>query len=127
MPLTAYASRKEGIDHLYYLNDRYQLCLTLTGLNKGSGTCFHYSLKKCNGACKGQEPVEVYNLRVMERAVVQVKNGKYVGFGYTDVATTTKEVATMADCIKPYQNNRDVQHIINSYLKKDLVERVIEY
>lgn len=150
LPLTAYASRKEGIDHLYYLNDRHQLCLTLTGLNKGSGVCFHYSLRKCNGACKGLESVEEYNSRVMEamasfqykkqntmiidrgrkineRSVVQVKNGKYVGYGYTDVATTTKEIDKMAECVQPYQNNRDVQHIINSFIKKDLVERIIEY
>jgi DNA polymerase-3 subunit epsilon len=150
LPLTAYPSRKEGIDHLYYLNDKYQLCLTMTGLNKGKGTCFHYSLKKCNGACKGLEPVEAYNFRVMEalasfqyekqntmiidrgrkineRSVVQVKNGKYVGYGYTDVASTTREIGALAKCVEPYQNNRDVQHIINSFLKKDLVERVIEY
>jgi len=150
MPLTAYASRKEAIDHLYYLNDKYTLCLSLTGLNKGKGACFHYSIKKCNGACKGEEAVEDYNNRVTEaiesfqykkqntviidrgrkineRAVVQVKNGKYVGFGYTDVASTTKEVDKLVKCVSPYQNNRDVQQIIDSFLKKDLVERVIEY
>lgn len=150
LPITAYATRKEGIDHLYYLNEMYQLCLSMTGLNKGSGPCFHYSIKKCNGACKGAESSEDYNQRVMEaldafkfrkqntiiidrgrkineRAVVQVKNGKYVGYGYTDVATTTKKVEHMANCVRPFQNNRDVQHIINSFLKKDLVEKVIEY
>jgi DNA polymerase-3 subunit epsilon len=150
LPLTAYATRKEGIDHLYHLNEKFQLCLTLTGLNNGKGACFHYSLKKCNGACKGLEAVEVYNFRVMEalasfqyekqnsiiidrgrkineRAVVQVKNGKYVGYGYTDVATTTREIDNMAKCVQPYQNNRDVKHIINAFLKKDLVEKVIEY
>ena len=150
LPLTAYASRKEGIDHLYYLNEMFQLCLSMTGLNKSKGPCFHFSIKKCNGACQGKESVEEYNNRVMEaletfqykkqnsliidrgrkineRAVVQVKNGKYIGFGYTDVATTTRKVNQLMKCIQPFQNNRDVQHIINSFLKKDLVERVIEY
>ena len=101
-------------------------------------------------ACKGLEPVEAYNLRVTEalasfqyekqntmiidrgrkineRAVVQVKNGKYVGYGYTDVVTTKSAIDSLAKCVQPFQNNRDVQHIINAYLKKDLVERVIEY
>jgi len=150
LPLTAYASRKEGVDHLYYLNDEFHLCLSLTGLNKGRGACFHYSIKKCNGACKGDEALEEYNARVYaaiesfkykkqntliidrgrkinEKAVIQVKNGKYVGFGYTDLVTTTKPAKNMIECVDPYQNNRDVQHIINLFLKKEKVERVIEY
>jgi len=150
LPLTAYASRKEGIDHLYYLNEEFQLCLSLTGLNKGRGACFHYSIKKCNGACVEKEPVEEYNARVFEaletfqfkkqntlivdkgrkineKAVIQVKNGKYVGFGYTDLVTTTKTANKLMKCVEPYHNNRDVQQIINSFLKKDKVEKVIEY
>jgi DNA polymerase-3 subunit epsilon len=150
LPLTVYTSRKEGIDHLYYLNDEYQLCLSLTGLNKSSGVCFHYSIKKCNGACKGNESWEDYNSRVQEalasfqyknqntliidrgrkineKAVIQVKNGKYVGFGYTDLITTTKPAKNLMKCVENYQNNRDVQQIINSFLKKEKVERVIEY
>jgi len=150
LPLTAYASRKEGIDHLYYLNDQYQLCLSLTGLNKGRGTCFHYSIKKCNGACKGIELSEQYNLRVMdalssfqykkqntliidcgrkinEKAVVQVKNGRYIGFGYTDVVTTTRSVTKLMKCVEVYDNNRDVQQIVNSFINKEKVERIIEY
>ncbi len=150
LPLTVYASRKEGIDHFYYLNEKHQLCLTMTGLNKSKGPCFHYSLKKCNGACRGEESAEDYNTRVMEalesfqfknqntliidrgrkineKAVIQVKNGKYVGFGYTDVATTTKQIEKIMSCVQPFQNNRDVQQIINSFLKKEQVEKVIEY
>jgi DNA polymerase-3 subunit epsilon len=119
-------------------------------LNKTKGPCFHYSIKKCNGACKGDEPAEVYNERVMEaldsfqykkqnaiiidrgrkineKAVVQVKNGKYVGYGYTDLASTTKAIDSMTKCVEHYQNNRDVQQIINSFLKKEMVEKVIEY
>lgn len=150
LPLTAYVSRKEGMDHLYYLNDQYKLCLSLTGLNTSRGACFHHTIKQCNGACVGQEDPEEYNQRVLEamdsfrldtqnamiidrgrkineRAVVQIKHGKYVGFGYTDLVTTTKGVSEMSGCVEKYQNNRDVQQIIKSYLKKDKAEKVIEY
>jgi DNA polymerase-3 subunit epsilon len=150
LPLTVYSSRKEAIEHLYYLNDQFELCLSLTGLNKGKGACFHYSIKKCRGACVRKESSEEYNVRVFEaletfqfkkqntlivdkgrkineKAVIQVKNGKYVGFGYTDLITTTKAANKLMKCVEPYQNNRDVQHIINSFLKKDKVEKVIEY
>jgi DNA polymerase III subunit epsilon len=150
LPLTLYSSRKQGVDHLYFLNEEFQLCLSLTGLNKSRGACFHYSLKKCHGACKGVEAAEEYNERVMaamksfqyknrntliidqgrkinEKAVVQVKNGKYVGFGYTDLITTRKATKKLMQCVESYQNNRDVQQIINSFLKNEKVERVIEY
>jgi len=150
LPLMAYASRLEAINHIYYINDEYQLCLSLTGLNKGRGACFHYSIHKCNGACLEREPVEEYNTRVMraiesfkykkqnaliidkgrkinEKAVIQLKNGKYMGFGYTDLVTTSRSPKKLMECIDHYQNNRDVQQIINSFLKKEKVERVIEY
>ena len=65
--------------------------------------------------------------KINEKAVIQVKNGKYVGFGYTDLVTTTKSANKLMKCINAYQNNRDVQQIINSFLKKEKVERVIEY
>ena len=149
LPLTAYASRKEGTEHLYHLNDQYQLCLSMTGLNKSRGGCFHYALRKCRGACLGQEDPGAYNRRVMEalesfkyrqqnaliidrgrkineKAVIQLKNGKYVGFGYTDVATTCGPEKLM-QCVDVYEHNRDVQQIINSFLKKEKVERVIVY
>ena len=150
LPLNAYTSRKEGMDHLYYLNDQYQLCLSMTGLNTTKGACFHHSIKLCNGACAGKETAEAYNERVMqalesfklekqnaviidrgrkinERAVVQVKHGKYIGFGYTNLLTTSKDINKVTACVEPFQNNRDVQQIINSYLKKNKAERIIEY
>ena len=150
LPLTTYASRKEGIDHLYYLNDQFQLCLSLTGLNKRNGACFHHSLRKCNGACIGKETHKDYNERVLqaletfkykndnaliidrgrkidEKAVIQVKNGKYVGYGYTNLATTVGKNDQLMRCVESYQNNRDVQQIINNFLKNEKVERVIEY
>jgi DNA polymerase-3 subunit epsilon len=150
LPLNAYTSRKEGIEHLYFLNDHYRLCLSMTDLNTSKGPCFHYSINLCNGACITQESPGTYNERVMEalasfkleqqnaiiidrgrkineRAVVQVKHGKYIGFGYTNLVTTAKDIEEVTACVEPFQNNRDVQQIINSYLKKNKAERIIEY
>jgi len=153
LPLVAYSSRKEGIDHLYYLNESHKLCLSLTGLNKSRGACFHYSIKMCNGACVGKESVDDYNHRVMdaiesfqfkrqnaviidkgrkiaERSVVQVKNGKYMGFGFTHVSNVDQKgsnIEHLVQCVDQYKNNRDVQQIINSFLKNDRVEKIIEY
>jgi DNA polymerase-3 subunit epsilon len=42
----------------------YDLCPKLLGLEKSTGACFLYQLHKCRGACVGQEPPELYNLRL---------------------------------------------------------------
>lgn len=150
LPLTAYGSRKEGTEHLYRLNEEFNLCLTLTGLNKSKGACFHYTIKQCKGACLGKESFEDYNKRVMEalstfrftvqnvfvidkgrslneRTIVQVKNGRYVGFGFVPMQTINKGTNSMNDAIEVYANNRDVQHILNTFINKGLYERLIEY
>lgn len=150
LPLTAYGSRKEGIEHLYRLNEEFNLCLTLTGLNKSKGACFHHTIKQCNGACHGKETAEDYNKRVMEalstfrfkiqnvyvidrgrtlneRTIVQVKNGRYVGFGFAPLQTINNGIEVMNKAIDSYPNNRDVQHILNTFINKGLYERLIEY
>ncbi len=150
LPLTAYGSRKEGIEHLYKLNEEFNLCLSLTGLNKLKGACFYYTTKQCKGACIGKEIAEDYNKRVMdalstfrftiqnvfvvdkgrslnERTLVQVKNGRYVGFGFIPLQLIHKGTKVMHKTIEPYPNNRDVQHILNSFIKKSQYERLITY
>ncbi len=149
LPLTAYGSRKEGIEHLYKLNEKFNLCLTLTGLNKSKGACFHYKIKQCYGACIGKELAEDYNKRVMEalstfrftiqnvfvvdkgrslneRTIVQVKDGRYVGYGFAPLQVINKG-GGLNEAIKTYPNNRDVQHILNTFSNKGIYERLIEY
>lgn len=150
LPLTSYSSRKEGIEHLYKLNEEFNLCLSLSGLNKAAGACFHYTIKQCKGACIGKEVAEDYNKRVMEalstfrftvqnvfvidkgrtlneRSVVQVKNGRYVGFGFVPMQTINNKIDSMNEAIDLYANNRDVQHILNRFINKGWYERLIEY
>ena len=43
-----------------YMND-YELCPQLCGLEKGSGACFNYHLRKCAGSCIQLESPETYN------------------------------------------------------------------
>ncbi len=150
LPLTAYGSRKEGTEHLYSLNETYELCLAFTGLSKSRGACFHYSLKQCRGACIGKETPEAYNARVMEalksfrfmhqnifvinkgrtlneRSVVQVRAGRYVGWGFAPLHSLSTGVAKLQQYINPYPHNRDVQHILNRFLNKGWYEQLINY
>lgn len=49
---------------LQKIAEEQQLCQLLLGLEKGSGPCFAYQLKKCKGACIGEEPASEFNKRL---------------------------------------------------------------
>ena len=42
----------------------FKLCPKLCGLEKATGSCFSYQLRKCNGACIGKEIPADYNARL---------------------------------------------------------------
>ncbi|MBT7827820.1 MAG: DNA polymerase III subunit epsilon, partial [Bacteroidetes bacterium] len=60
-------------------------------------------------------------------SIVKVENGKYLGFGYVDIENFDGDIELLKDCVKPYDDNRDVQSIIKNYLKSNKVEQVITY
>lgn len=41
------------------------LCLRVMGLDKGKGPCFQFQLKRCDGACAGEESAEQHNARLL--------------------------------------------------------------
>lgn len=150
IPLTTFSSARAAKDHLAAYIDRYQLCQKLCGLYNTSGACFHYSIKLCNGACIGEESVADYNARAQklidsfefkaqnfividkgpahkQRSVVMVENGKYCGFGFIDLDVFDGDLEELKNAIIPQQDNRDVQLIIKTYLKKHQVEQIIEF
>ncbi|MDB5164873.1 MAG: polC [Candidatus Saccharibacteria bacterium] len=62
--LAVYARRSSAKQALEDITKTYDLCPKLMGLEKSSGACFLYQLKKCRGACIGQETAEIYNQRL---------------------------------------------------------------
>ncbi|MBN2682001.1 MAG: GIY-YIG nuclease family protein [Bacteroidales bacterium] len=149
-PLTCFKSKSEGIE---YLNQRvfsYRLCQKLCGLYESDNACFHYQVKQCNGACIGLEAAKDYNLRAEkvckeleyhrnnmliidngrnrnEQSVILIENGHYEGFGYLDKFDGYSNIEQIRDCIKKLADNRDIKQIINSYLRRNKVEKIIEF
>lgn len=138
-PIASFTSLNNAQNFLYSLADKYNLCQKLCGLYNTSGACFHYTIKKCMGACIGIEAPESYNLRAMtalkeidfkeqdfyliengrstdEYSVVKISGGRYSGFGFVDSFTTDLE--SLDGCIKQFDDNRDTRYIIKSYMKK---------
>lgn len=149
-PYTCFTSQSEARTVLSRLTEKYWLCQKLCGLYETEGACFHYGIRQCNGACIGKESPAVYNNRVTkalstfyydnrnfmiidkgrnhsERSIIQVENGKYMGFGYLNTEESYVHLDALIDCIKIYEDNRDIHQIIRSYLNHNEVEKIIKY
>jgi DNA polymerase-3 subunit epsilon len=149
-PYTCFTSQAEAKTALSRLAERYWLCQKLCGLYETEGACFHYEIRQCNGACIGKESPAVYNNRVTkalctfyyenknfliidrgrndsERSIIQIENGKYMGFGYLNTEESYVHLDSLFDCIKIYEDNRDIHQIIRSYLNNNEVEKIIKY
>ncbi len=62
--LAVYPRRGKAKESLETILKTYELCPKLMGLEKSSGACFLYQLKRCRGACVGVEKAETYNKRL---------------------------------------------------------------
>ncbi len=124
------------------ITDEQQLCQKLTGLYKTNGNCFNYTIKQCNGACIDAEDVVNYNDRVQriidhysfsqedmviidkgrevdERSAILIENGVYRGFGFYNLNYQINNYEVLQSIITPMQHNRDTQHIIQSYMRRN--------
>lgn len=146
-PLTSFPSRENAKEFLFNLVEEYELCQKLSSLYKSDGACFDYQIHKCNGACIGNESPEDYNKRVImamdrlqfqhknffvldkgreagERAIIQVKDSIYQGFGYVkDHEIGDKSI--LSNSIQPMKNNKDTQNIIRSFLNHHSMDLII--
>jgi DNA polymerase III subunit epsilon len=148
IPITSFNNVPSAKSFLERLREKHTLCQKLCGLYKHSGACFHHGIKECNGACVQQESAEDYNQRAQtaiksmeyrhknfliidkgrepnERAIIHINKGSYQGFGFADMEYATNSVDFLLDCVKSFQDNRDIQIIIKGYLTRNKVEKIV--
>ncbi len=134
-------------NELYYLIEEFELCQKLCGLYETNKACFHYQVKKCNGACVHVEPPEEYNERVNnainklgiekvsfalvdtgrtkeERSVVLIENGQYKGFGFVPTENSIRSFEEFESFITSYDDNRDIQMIIKSFIDNQKIKKI---
>ena len=135
-------NRKRGEQLLRKMATEFQLCQSLFGvLAEETSHCIPGS---CTGACKGEESVESYNLRVEEavsrhnyehfnflmvgegrtpneRSIVCVENGAYIGYGFYDEANSQlRDVDSIKESIRRLKYHPEYQKIIRTFLKKKI-------
>ena len=141
-PITTFSNKQSGKSFITKAVEDYRLCQKLTGLYKTKTSCFNYDLKACDGACIEKEPAETYNLRVEalitknsysnknmviidkgrdidEHSAILIENGVFKGLGFFNLNYQINNIEVLESIITPMQNNRDTQHIIQSYLRRN--------
>lgn len=127
--------------HLESIVRQFELCGKLANIDFHEGGCFQYHLKKCRGACVGEEPVADYNARVGEalaqlnkrlsgsffilekgrtdgeQAFVCVEDGHYRGYGYFDAALGQFSTEDLLEAMTPAARDPEAGRIIRGYLE----------
>jgi len=147
--ITTFTNYQQAKSNLFRITEKYNLCQKLTGLYSTNTSCFLHSIKECNGACIQNESVIEYNSRVHafltessyteqhmliidrgrevdERSVILIENGEYRGFGFFNLNYQINNPEILKSIIRPMKNNRDAQHIIQSYLRKNKVLKTVK-
>ncbi len=148
--ITSYTSLQEGKNSLFKITDQFNLCQKINGLYDTKNACFKYKIKECDGACIGEVSPEEYNDRVQEfiesnlfenenmviidrgrslqeRSAVLIENGIYKGYCFYDLNYQITNIEVLKNIIIPMQINRDTRNIIQGYLRKHKVMKIIKF
>lgn len=148
--ITSFSSQQEGKNALFKITEKYHLCQKINGLYDTKNNCFQYDIKQCYGACIGKEQPEDYNLRVEdfienhqfhnqnivivdrgrnvnERSAVLLENGIYKGYAFFDLNYQITNIEVLKNRIIPMQNNRDTRNIIQHFINKRKVLKIITF
>ncbi|MCC1484815.1 exonuclease domain-containing protein [Winogradskyella immobilis] len=142
LPITTFSNRQSAKHFMFKVVDDFELCQKLTGIYKTNASCFKYDVKECLGACIQEESTEDYNKKVdalikhysyenknmlivdrgreiEEKSVVVIENGIFRGLGFFDLNHQILNKDVLLSLITPMQNNKDNQHIIQSYVRRN--------
>lgn len=148
--ITSFSSLQEGKNMLFSITEKYNLCQKINGLYETQKSCFQYKIHQCNGACIGKENPKEYNQRVEEflddmsfenqnmiiidrgrkideRSAILIENGVYKGYCFYDLNHQINNVDVLKNILIPMQNNRDTKNIIQSFIRKNKVQKIINF
>ncbi|MDP5157706.1 MAG: exonuclease domain-containing protein [Flaviramulus sp.] len=149
-PITTFSNRQSGKSFITNAVEEYNLCQKLAGLYKTKTSCFNYDIKACTGACIKKEDPETYNIRVEnlinknsyskknmviidkgrdidERSAILIEDGVFKGIGFFHLNYQINNIEVLESIITPMQNNRDTQHIIQSYIRRNKRLKIVVF
>lgn len=147
--VTTFTSNIGAKNLLYKISKDFNLCDKLNGLSEAKSNCSKYDEGNCNGACIQKEEVDVYNGRVLEAlktvslphknciltdkgrevgeySAILIKNREFKGMGFYDLNHQINNIHILESIITPMKSDANTIHIIESYLRKRLVKKIIK-
>tara|TARA_R100001369_G_scaffold91479_1_gene132897 strand:- start:9601 stop:10797 length:1197 start_codon:yes stop_codon:yes gene_type:complete len=148
-PITTFTNRQGAIAFMNRMVETYELCEKFSGLSKSKSGCFRYSIKECHGACIKEETPLDYNKRALnvieqnsyqnrdmilidrgraidEKSVILIEGGIFKGIGFFNLNHQINNRDILSNLITPMENNRDTQHIIQSYMRRNKRLKIVE-
>ncbi|WP_340198461.1 exonuclease domain-containing protein [Ascidiimonas sp. W6] len=148
-PSLTFTNIHEANNVLYKMAEEFTLCHKYIGLSQAKKGCYNNEINKCKGICVGEESKEAYNERVEkaiikftypfknmiivdrgrevhERSAILIENNKFQGFGFYDLNHQISNPEILKNMITSIQNNAELTHIIQSYIRKRRVQKIIE-
>ncbi len=134
-------NRAHAVEQLEQLCADFNLCPRYCSFKTKADCTSHYKLKSCNGVCRKEELISLYNIRAQqaieslhsqnptytikqpgrtidEECIVLIKDGEYQGYGYV---SSHDSIASIEDCenfIDRKVANFHTNQILRSYLHK---------
>lgn len=147
--ITTFNSLVAAENFLHAVRDEFQLCNKINGLSQAKTNCSNYDDDTCLGACIAKENPESYNTRVTElvkkyslvekniaivdkgrelgeKSVILIKDGVFTGLGFCDLNYQINNLPILESIITPMTGNANTNHIIETYLRKRKVQKIID-
>ncbi|MFS4491489.1 exonuclease domain-containing protein [Maribacter sp. 2308TA10-17] len=147
--VTTFTSNAGAKNQLYKISKDFNLCDKLNGLSDAKSNCSKYKDGDCKGACIQKEEVDAYNERALEAiktfslsgknciltdkgreigqySAILIQNGEFKGMGYYDLNHQINNIHILESIITPMKSDANTTHIIESYLRKRRVKKIID-
>ena len=148
--ITAFSSQQEAKSALSRITTSYQLCPKLTGLSDSKTPCPENENNPCDGACSKKITPEEYNARVQvfidknlfdnknmiiidrgrktgEHSAILIENGIYKGYAFYDLNYQINTPDILKNILIPTPNNKNTRNYIQEYLRKNRVQKIINF
>ena len=149
-PLITFSNIYDARKTLFRMAKEFNLCLKFLGLSDLEEACSTYNDNDCDGACLKAETAETYNQKVHdavgqysytnknmiivdkgrtvdERSAILIENGIFKGVSFYNLNYQINNIDILKNKITPMQDNRDIKHLIELYLRKKKVIKLIEF
>ena len=139
--LSVYKNIKAAKAAVFRWMDHFGICMQKTSLMSAERACFNYTLKKCDGACVGEESPKAYAHKIAaliasfsyphsdflilekgikngESAFVYISETQFRGYGYFELNHQIKTKKQIESRLIAIQDNPDTQKLIHSFLTR---------